>query len=100
MDRNNNNEVELYSCFGAEWQRWEMSENNRITNALNGQCLDIRDGNDYPDVYVSQCDDSSNSQGWEFQDAPPPPIEDGKNIGKDTIVIQNEYLVYKSLFDF
>ena len=79
MDRNNNNEVELYSCFGAEWQKWEMDENNRIINALNGQCLDIRDGNGYPDVYVSQCD-GSNSQGWEFQDAPP--VEDGKNVGR------------------
>ena len=67
MDRNNDNEVELYSCFGAGWQRWEMDEDNRIINALNGQCLDTRDGNGYPDVYVNQCD-SSNSQGWVFQD--------------------------------
>ena len=67
MDRNNNNEVELYSCFGAEWQRWEMDDNNRIINALNGQCLNIMDGNEYPDVYVSQCD-GLNPQNWQFQD--------------------------------
>ena len=64
MDRNNNNEVELYSCFGAEWQRWTMDE-GRIINAVNGQCLDIRDGSS--DVYVSGCD-GSNSQSWIFQD--------------------------------
>ena len=64
MDRNNNNEVELYSCFGAEWQRWTMDD-GRIINAVNGQCLDIRDGSS--DVYVSGCD-GSNSQSWIFQD--------------------------------
>ena len=62
MDRNNNNEVELYSCFGAEWQRWTMDD-GRIINAVNGECLDIRDGSS--DVYVSGCDDS-NSQSWIF----------------------------------
>ena len=67
MDRNNDNEVELYSCFGAEWQRWEMPGNDIIVNAVNGQCLDTRDGNGYPDVYVRECDGSS-SQNWSFQD--------------------------------
>ena len=98
MDRNNDNEVELYSCFGAEWQRWEMDENNRIINALNGQCLDIRDGNGYPDVYVSQCDDGSSSQSWEFQDIPP--VEDGKNIGREPSFTQNEYFHKETSFDF
>ena len=88
MDRNNNNEVELYSCFGAEWQKWSMDD-NRIINALNGQCLDIRDGND--DVYVSKCDDST-TQSWTFQDAPP--VEHGKLVGK----LKYQLSRYKKIF--
>jgi len=63
MDANNNNKVEVYSCFGAEWQTWYQQDNN-IKNGLNDQCLDIRDGFD---AFVSECN-GSNLQNWQLVD--------------------------------
>ena len=40
-DRNNENEVELYSCFDAGWQKWEL-RGQTIRNRAIGKCLDIK----------------------------------------------------------
>jgi len=62
MDGNNNNKVEVYHCFGAEWQHW-YQEGDTIRNNLNDECLDIRDGYD---AFVSNCN-GSNRQNWKLE---------------------------------
>lgn len=59
MDGNNNNKVEVYHCFGAEWQHW-YQEGDTIRNSLNDDCLDIRDGYD---AFVADCN-ASMRQNW------------------------------------
>ena len=41
MDANNENAVEVYSCSGAEWQKWEVN-GDYIVNKHTGLCLDIK----------------------------------------------------------
>ena len=41
MDANNENAVEVYSCSGVEWQKWEM-QGDYIINKGTGRCLDIK----------------------------------------------------------
>ena len=59
MDSNNGNKVEVYTCFGAEWQQW-LQEGDTIRNGLNDGCLDIRSEDD---AFVSDCN-ASNTQTW------------------------------------
>ena len=40
-DGNNGNEVELYTCLGYSWQRWELREQTLRNRALGG-CLDVK----------------------------------------------------------
>ena len=40
-DGNNDNEVELYSCSGASWQKWEL-RGDTLKNRGLGRCLDIK----------------------------------------------------------
>jgi len=40
-DQHNNHEVELYSCSGAAWQKWNVV-GNTIVNRDTGRCLDIQ----------------------------------------------------------
>ena len=60
VDANNNNLVEVYSCFGAEWQNWDRV-GDTIVNAANGECLDIEGSN----AVVRGCD-GSDSQNWDM----------------------------------
>ena len=59
-DGNNNNLVEVYSCFGAEWQNWDRV-GDTIVNAANGECLDVEGSN----AVVRGCD-GSDSQNWDM----------------------------------
>merc|ERR1712172_138711 len=36
----NNSEVELYTCSGAQWQKWDIV-GKTIVNRNSGHCLDI-----------------------------------------------------------
>ena len=40
-DGNNDNEVELYSCFDAAWQKWDL-RGKTLRNRGLGRCLDIK----------------------------------------------------------
>ena len=40
-DGNNDNEVELYSCFDAAWQKWDL-RGKTLRNRGLGKCLDIK----------------------------------------------------------
>ena len=59
MDSNNGNKVEVYTCFGADWQQWRQQGDN-IRNGLNDGCLDIKSGDN---AFVSNCN-ASNNQKW------------------------------------
>jgi len=60
MDANNNNLVEVYSCFGAEWQNWDRV-GDTIVNAANGECLALDGSN----AVVRGCD-GSDGQNWDM----------------------------------
>ena len=49
-DGNNGNEVELYTCLGYSWQRWELRQQTLRNRALGG-CLDVKN---CPGRYSSQ----------------------------------------------
>ena len=49
-DGNNGNEVELYTCLGYSWQRWDLRERTLRNRALGG-CLDVKN---CPGRYLSQ----------------------------------------------
>ena len=59
-DANNNNLVEVYSCFGAEWQNWSRV-GDTIVNAANGECLALDGSN----AVVRGCD-GSDGQNWDM----------------------------------
>ena len=40
-DGNNDNEVELYSCFDAAWQKWDLRGKTLRNRGLH-KCLDIK----------------------------------------------------------
>jgi len=67
-DKNNENEVELYSCSGAAWQRWEIRDKTIVNLGLN-RCLDIKNCPDGcesgQDVWVYDCYGGKN-QNWEW----------------------------------
>ena len=52
--------MEVYSCFGAEWQNWNRV-GDTIVNAANGECLDLDGSN----AVVRGCD-GSDSQNWDM----------------------------------
>merc|ERR1712192_136480 len=41
QDANNENQVELYSCSGVAWQKWDLV-GQTIVNRQSGRCLDIQ----------------------------------------------------------
>merc|ERR1712025_177911 len=58
-DGNNDNEVELYSCFDAAWQKWDLRGKTLKNRGLH-KCLDIKncpDGNceGGTDIWVYDC---------------------------------------------
>ena len=82
-DGNNDNEVELYSCFDAAWQKWEL-RGKTLRNRGLGRCLDIKNcpGNNFisnvyqlgisdgncdggTDIWVYECYGGEN-QNWEW----------------------------------
>ena len=67
-DKNNENEVELYSCSGAAWQKWELRGKTIRNRGLN-KCLDIKNCPDGcesgTDVWVYDCY-GGNNQDWDW----------------------------------
>ena len=49
-DGNNDNEVELYSCSGAAWQKWDL-RGKTLRNRGLGKCLDIKN---CPGKFISE----------------------------------------------
>ena len=52
--------MEVYSCFGAEWQNWDRV-GDTIVNAANGECLALDGSN----AVVRGCD-GSDGQNWDM----------------------------------
>merc|ERR550519_107993 len=67
-DGNNDNEVELYSCSGVAWQKWDIV-GKTLRNRGIGRCLDIKncpDGcGEETDVWVYECYGGDN-QDWDW----------------------------------
>jgi len=71
MDANNENAVEVYSCSGVEWQKWEV-QGDYIINKGTGRCLDIKNCPDGcesgADVWGYDCINGEN-QKWDTSKA-------------------------------
>ena len=67
-DKNNEFEVVLYSCSGANWQKWELVGKTIRNRGLN-KCLDIKNCPDGcaagTDVWVYDCYGGEN-QNWDW----------------------------------
>jgi len=68
-DKNNDNEVELYSCLDVAWQKWDL-RGKTLRNRGLGRCLDIKncpDGNcdGGTDIWAYECYGGEN-QNWEW----------------------------------
>jgi len=65
----NNQEVELYTCSGATWQKWDIV-GKTIVNRHSGRCLDIAGCPDGcgagTNVWAYDCYQPGNNQQWEF----------------------------------
>jgi len=65
----NNQEVELYTCSGATWQKWDIV-GKTIVNRHSGRCLDIAGCPDgcgaRTNVWAYDCYQPGNNQQWEF----------------------------------
>jgi len=64
-----NSEVELYTCSGAQWQKWDIV-GKTIVNRNSGRCLDIAGCPDGcqagTNVWAYDCYQPGNNQQWEF----------------------------------
>jgi len=71
-DSNNEHQVELYSCTGVAWQKWDMV-GSTIVNRDSGRCLDIQNCPDGcesgSNVWTYDCYGGNNQQ-WTFTENP------------------------------
>jgi len=67
-DANNENQVELYSCSGVAWQKWDLV-GDTIVNRQSGRCLDIQNCPDGceagANVWTFDCYGGANQQ-WQI----------------------------------
>ena len=61
-DQNNEDSVQVYTCNGVAWQKWNFEDRN-IINSDSGLCLDIW-------MCADGCSDGSDVRDWECLNGP------------------------------